>query len=332
MKINSNEKNEMNEKEFKDLLKQVEKEFGKGSIIKLDDSISEGVEVISSGSLLVDKALGVKGFPKGRIVEIYGPESSGKTTLALTTIAEANKENDKMAAFIDAEHALDINHVKKMGVNLDKIIISQPDSGEQALEIVEYLLNTDKFNIIVVDSVAALTPKAEIEGNISDITIGGQARMMSKALRRLSPLVNKKNVVLIFINQVREKVGVIFGNPEITPGGRALKFYSSIRMDVRIKERIKRKDEIVGQKIRVKIVKNKLSSPYKEAEILLEYENGIDKIIELIDLAFEKDIVKKSGSWYFYGEQKLGQGKLEAKKRLIKLGLVDEINNKLNNV
>ncbi len=331
MKTNNDEIKEMNEKEFENLLKQVEKEFGKGSIIKLDDSVSEFVEVISSGSLLVDNALGIKGYPRGRIIEVYGPESSGKTTLALSAIAEANKE-EKLAAFIDAEHALDINHVKKLGVNLEKIIISQPDSGEQALEIVEYLLNTDKFNIIVVDSVAALTPKAEIEGNISDITIGGQARMMSKALRRLSPLVNKKNVILIFINQVREKVGVIFGNPEVTPGGRALKFYSSIRMDVRIKERIKRKDEIIGQRIKVKIVKNKLSSPYKEAEILLEYENGIDKIIELIDLAFEKDIIKKSGSWYFYNDIKLGQGKVEAKKSVLKLNLVEEISEKLNNV
>lgn len=315
----------MKEQQFKNILKDIEKEYGKGAVMSLNQKdIDKDVEVISTGSILLDDAIGIGGYPRGRIIEVYGPESSGKTTMALLAIAEAQKAGG-LAAFIDAEHAIDIKHAERMGVDLDKIIISQPDSGEQALQLVDHLTSTGEFSIIVVDSVAALTPLAELEGQMEDQTIGAQARLMSKSMRKLSGVINKTNTTVIFINQIREKVGVIFGNPEVTPGGRGLKFAASLRLDIRIRERIKEKDNFVGQKIKVKVVKNKMAPPYKEIETIFYYDNGINKAEELIELASNKNIIDKAGSWYSYKGNKLGQGKVDAAKAMVEQGLMDEI-------
>lgn len=325
------EKESMDKKEFDKLLKNIEKQYGQGSIMKFDDnSFNEDIPVISTGSLLLDNAIGIGGYPKGRVVEIYGPESSGKTTLALLAIAEAQKEGG-VAAFIDAEHAIDIKHAQRMGVDLSKVVISQPDSGEQALQLVEHLTETGEFAIIVVDSVAALTPLAELEGQMEDHTIGAQARLMSKSMRKLSGIISKTNTIVLFINQIREKVGIIFGNPEVTPGGKALKYFASLRIDIRIRERIKGKDEYIGQRVKIKVVKNKVSSPYKEVETIINYANGINKEEELIELASQKNIIDKSGSWYSYNDISLGQGKTEAGKFIIENNLLDEIKQKIFN-
>lgn len=306
----------MKEKELKDLIKQLEKDFGKGSIMNLNDkTIVNNIETISTGSLLLNNALGIGGYPKGRVIEIYGPESSGKTTLALHAIAETQKKKG-VAAFIDAEHAIDVNYAEKLGVNLKKLIISQPDSGEQALEIVDHLVHSRMIDLIVVDSVAALVPMVELEGSMNDQTIGAQARLMSKSLRKLSGAVSKTNTTIIFINQIREKVGVIFGNPEVTPGGRALKFFSSVRLDIRLKERITENNHQVGQRVKIKVIKNKMATPYKIVEINIYYESGINKFEELIDLGVEKEIINKSGSWFFYQDVKLGQGRRESAKEI----------------
>lgn len=317
----------MKEKEFNQILKDVEKQYGKGSIMSLNKKdIDNDVEVISTGSILLDDAVGINGYPKGRVVEIYGPESSGKTTFALMAIAEAQKQGG-FAAFIDAEHSIDIKHAQNMGVDLSKIVISQPDSGEQALQLVDHLCGTGEFAIIVVDSVAALTPLAELEGKMEDHTIGAQARLMSKSMRKLSGTINKTNTIVIFINQIREKVGVIFGNPEVTPGGRALKFFASLRLDIRIRERIKEGNHFVGQRVKIKVVKNKMAPPYREIETIFYYSNGINKDEELLELATQKNIVVKSGSWYSYKDRKLGQGKKDSAKFIKENKLVDEIYN-----
>jgi len=281
--------------DIKKLIKEIEKDFGKGTLMQLDGKSNTAVEVISTGSILLDEALGAGGYPVGRIIEIFGPESSGKTTMALTAIAEAQKEG-KTCAFIDAEHAISIDHAKRLGVKVEDLIISQPDSGEQALEIVDHLIESGMVDLVVVDSVAALVPKVELEGNMDDSTIAVQARMMSKALRKISGSMNKTKTTVIFINQLREKVGVIFGNPEITPGGRALKFYASVRLEIRLKERLKDGEKFVGQKVRIKVVKNKVASPFQEVEPTIYYDSGIDKTSELIDIAVSKDIVSKAGS------------------------------------
>lgn len=317
----------MKEKEFNQLLKDIEKQYGKGSIMSLNEKdIDRDVEVISSGSILLDDAIGIGGYPKGRVLEIYGPESSGKTTFALLAIAEAQKAGG-VAAFVDAEHAIDIKHAERMGVDLSKIVISQPDSGEQALQLVDHLCGTGEFSIIVVDSVAALTPLAELEGQMEDHTIGAQARLMSKAMRKLSGTISKTNTVVLFINQIREKVGVIFGNPEVTPGGRALKFFASLRLDIRIRERIKEGDDFIGQRVKIKVVKNKMAPPYKEIETIFYYATGINQNEELLELAVKKNIVVKSGSWYSYNERRLGQGKKDASSFIEKNELVEEIRN-----
>ncbi len=286
----------MKQNDFERILKDVQKEYGKGTVMSLsNDSVEQGVEVISSGSLLLDDAIGIGGYPKGRIMEVYGPESSGKTTMALLAIAEAQKAGG-YAAFIDAEHAIDINHAKRMGVDLDKLLISQPDSGEQALQLVDHLTSTGEFAIIVVDSVAALTPLAELEGQMEDQTIGAQARLLSKSMRKLAGTISKTNTLVLFINQIREKVGVIFGNPEVTPGGRALKFASSVRLDIRIRERIKEKDSFIGQRIKIKVVKNKMAPPYKEIETVFYYDGGINQIEELIELGTNKGLITRAGA------------------------------------
>ena len=296
-------------------LGKIEKDFGKGSIMRLGEASSMGVEAISTGSIGLDIAVGIGGLPKGRIVEIYGPESSGKTTVALHTVAEAQK-NGGIAAFIDAEHALDPVYAKALGVDIDNLIISQPDTGEQALEITEALIRSGAIDIIVVDSVAALVPKAEIEGEMGDSHVGLQARLMSQALRKLTGSIKKSNCVAIFINQLREKVGIMFGNPETTTGGRALKFYSSVRLDVRRIDSIKQGDKVLGNRTRVKVVKNKVAPPFKQAEFDIMYGEGISKIGDLLDIAANVDIVKKSGSWYNYQDIKLGQGRENVKKFL----------------
>ncbi len=300
----------MNEKEFKELKKQLEKEYGTGTIMNMSDD-AKNHESFSSGSLVLDDALGIGGYPKGRIMELYGPESSGKTTMALHAISEVQKVGG-IAAFVDAEHAIDIAFAEKIGVDLKKLIISQPDSGEQALEIVDHLVNSGKVDLIVIDSVAALVPLAELNGTMEDQTIGAQARLMSKSLRKLSGPASKNKTTLLFINQIREKIGVIFGSPEITPGGRALKFFSSIRLDIRLKERINEGGSQIGQKVKIKVVKNKLAAPYKVIETEIYYETGINKTAELIDLASEKEIIEKAGPWYSYNKEKIGRGKAEA--------------------
>lgn len=293
-------------------LKQIEKQFGKGSIMKLGEQTDRKISTIPSGSLALDIALGVGGYPRGRVIEIYGPESSGKTTVALHAIAEAQSRGGT-AAFIDAEHALDPVYAQKLGVNIDELLLSQPDTGEQALEIAEALVRSGAIEILVIDSVAALVPKAEIEGEMGDAHVGLQARLMSQALRKLSGAINKSKTIAIFINQIREKVGVMFGNPETTPGGRALKFYSSVRLEVRRAEQLKQGQEVVGSKTRIKIVKNKVAPPFRVAEVDIMYGEGISREGEIIDMGSELDIVQKSGSWYSYNDERLGQGRENAK-------------------
>jgi recombination protein RecA len=296
-------------------LKQIEKQFGKGSIMRLGEQTDRKISTVSSGSLALDIALGVGGYPRGRIVEIYGPESSGKTTVALHAIAEVQRQGGQ-AAFIDAEHALDPIYAQKLGVNIDELLLSQPDTGEQALEIAEALVRSGAVDIIVIDSVAALVPKAEIEGEMGDAHVGLQARLMSQALRKLSGAINKSKAIAIFINQIREKVGVMFGNPETTPGGRALKFYASVRLEVRRAEQIKQGNDMVGNKTKIKVVKNKVAPPFKTADVDIMYGEGISREGEIIDMASELDIVQKSGSWYSYKDERLGQGRENAKQFL----------------
>ena len=305
-------KKALNDKTLEQVLADIEKQFGKGSIMKLGDESHNEIDTVSSGSLTLDIALGVGGYPKGRIIEIYGPESSGKTTFALEAIAEVQKAGGK-AAFIDAEHALDPVYAKNLGVDINDLLLSQPDTGEQALEICEALVRSEAISIVVIDSVAALVPQAEIEGEMGDSHVGLQARLMSQALRKLSGTISKTNTIAIFINQLREKVGVLFGNPETTPGGRALKFYSTIRLDVRRGEQIKNGDNVIGNKTNVKIVKNKVAPPFKTASVEIMYGQGVSREAEILDLASEIGIVDKSGAWYSYNGEKLGQGKENVK-------------------
>lgn len=314
---------EKNEKELKeknalldDAIKKIEKQYGKGSIMKLGDRAAVDIDAISSGSIKIDEALGIGGYPKGRIIEIYGPESSGKTTLALHAIAEVQKSGGR-AAFIDAENAIDPNYAKNLGVDIDELILSQPDSGEQALEITDMLIRSGAIDLVVVDSVAALVPQAELDGEMGDTQVGLQARMMSKAMRKLSGVMNRSECTAIFINQLREKVGIMFGNPETTPGGRALKFYASVRLDIRRSEAIKNGSDIIGNKVNVKVVKNKVAPPFKVASIEIMYGEGISYVAELLDMCVDHDIVMKSGAWFSYNGEKIGQGK-EAAKNTIK--------------
>lgn len=303
------------DKTLDQVLLDIEKQFGKGAVMKLGSNEHRDIEVISSGSLSLDIALGVGGYPKGRIIEIFGPESSGKTTFALHAIAEVQKKGGR-AAFIDAEHALDPSYAKKIGVNIDELLLSQPDNGEQALEICEALVRSGAIGIIVIDSVAALVPQAEIEGEMGDSHVGLQARLMSQALRKLAAVINKTNTIAIFINQLREKVGVMFGNPETTTGGRALKFYSSIRLDIRRSEQIKDGTDVVGNKTAIKVVKNKMAPPFKACNVDIMYGEGVSKVGEIIDLASEAHILDKSGAWYAYKGEKIGQGKENVKEYL----------------
>jgi len=293
-------------------VQQIEKHFGKGAIMTLGQNVRSDIAVIPTGAIALDMALGVGGVPRGRVVEIFGPESSGKTTLTLSIIAQAQKRKGT-AAFIDAEHAFDSSYAKKLGVNLDDLLISQPDTGEQALEITEMLVRSNAVDLIVVDSVAALVPKAEIEGEMGDSHVGLQARLMSQALRKLTAVISKSKSSLIFINQLREKIGVMFGNPETTPGGRALKFYSSVRLDIRRIAQIKRGEETVGGRVRVKVVKNKVAPPFKQAEFDLMYDEGVSAVGSILDVAETFEIIKQSGSWILYGDDKLGQGRENAK-------------------
>ena len=299
-----------------DAIKQIEKQFGKGSVMKLGDRAAVDVAVIPTGSLTLDMALGIGGYPKGRIIEIYGPESSGKTTLTLHAIAEVQKQGGT-AAFIDAEHAIDPVYAKNLGVNIDELILSQPDSGEQGLEIAETLVRSGAIDLVVVDSVAALVPQVELDGEMADQQMGLQARLMSKALRKLSGVMNKTDCTIIFINQLREKIGVMFGNPETTTGGRALKFYSSVRVEIRRSEEIKNGTEIVGNKVNIKVVKNKVAPPFKSTQVDIIYGKGISRDGEVLDLAVDKDIVDKSGAWYAYKGEKIGQGRENAKRYLV---------------
>ncbi len=296
-------------------LSQIERQFGKGSIMRLGDSTALDIEAVSTGSLGLDIALGIGGLPYGRIVEIYGPESSGKTTLTLQVIAEAQRSG-KTCAFIDAEHALDPVYAKKLGVDVDKLLVSQPDTGEQALEICDMLVRSAAVDVVIVDSVAALTPKAEIEGDMGDSHMGLQARLMSQALRKLTANIKRSNTLCIFINQIRMKIGVMFGNPETTTGGNALKFYASVRLDIRRIGSVKEGDEITGNETRVKVVKNKVAPPFKQAEFIIQYGAGINKLGELIDLGVQQGLVDKSGAWYAYQGNKIGQGKANAMKFL----------------
>ena len=303
------------DKTLDQVLLDIEKQFGKGAVMKLGEEAHRTIDVIPSGSLSLDIALGIGGYPKGRIIEIYGPESSGKTTFALHAIAEAQKKGGR-AAFIDAEHSLDPKYAEALGVNTNELLLSQPDNGEQALEICEALVRSGAISIVVIDSVAALVPQAEIEGEMGDSHVGLQARLMSQALRKLSGIINKTNTICIFINQLREKVGVMFGNPETTPGGRALKFYSSIRLEIRRSEQIKTASEIVGNKTNVKVVKNKMAPPFKTCSVDIMYGEGVSTEGELVDLASEAGIIEKSGAWYSYNGDKIGQGKENVKELL----------------
>lgn len=307
--------NAKNDKTLDQVLSDIEKQFGKGAVMKLGDHEKREIDVISSGSLALDIALGIGGYPKGRIIEIYGPESSGKTTFALHAIAEAQKLGGRVA-FIDAEHSLDPQYASKLGVNIDDLLLSQPDNGEQALEICEALVRSGAISVVVIDSVAALVPQAEIEGEMGDSHVGLQARLMSQALRKLSGVINKTNTIAIFINQLREKVGVMFGNPETTPGGRALKFYASIRLDIRRSEQIKLGTDVIGNKTSIKVVKNKMAPPFKNSTVDIMYGEGVSKEGEIVDLASDAKIIDKSGAWYSYNGEKLGQGKENVKELL----------------
>ena len=300
------------EKALQDALAQIEKAYGKGAVMKLGDTTNLNVEAISTGSVSLDMALGIGGLPKGRIIEIYGPESSGKTTVALHAVAEAQK-NGGEAAFIDVEHALDPDYAQALGVDIDSLLVSQPDTGEQALEICEALVRSNAIDIVVVDSVAALVPKAEIEGLMGDSHVGLHARLMSQALRKLTACISKSNCAVIFINQLREKVGVTYGNPEVTTGGRALKFYASVRIEIRRADKLKIGNEFVGSRTKAKIVKNKVAPPFKEAEFDIMYGEGISKVGELVDLGVTCDVIKKSGAWFSYNDQKIGQGRENVK-------------------
>ncbi|BDV02302.1 MAG: protein RecA [Candidatus Hepatoplasma vulgare] len=315
----------MNENDIKEIIKNIEKDFGKESVINFfKNKNDEKISAISTGSYLIDEITGINGYPKGRIIEIFGPESSGKTTLALHSIASAQK-NGIISAFIDAEHSIDVSFAQRIGVDIKSLIISQPNSGEQALELVEHLLNTKKIGLIVIDSVAALTPQEEIDGNISDKTVGLQARLMAKSLRKLNSIISDTKAVVIFINQIREKIGVIFGNPEITPGGRALKFYSTLRIETRLKERVGTQNNLIGQKTTVKIIKNKLAVPYKKTEVLIYFDKGINNEEEILELALKSEVLTKNGSWYFYKNKKIAQGKNETLNKLKIENLFEEI-------
>ncbi len=296
-------------------LKKIKKNFGKGSIMRMGDKVDTQISTVSTGSLALDNALGVGGYPRGRIIEVYGPESSGKTTLALHAVAEIQKRGGT-AAYIDAENAMDPQYASALGVNIDDLLLSQPDTGEQGLEIADALVSSGAIDLVVIDSVAALVPRAEIEGEMGDSHVGLQARLMSQALRKLSGTINKTKTIAIFINQIREKVGIMFGNPETTPGGRALKFYSTIRLEVRRAEQIKEGTNAVGNRTRIKVVKNKVAPPFKTAEVDIMYGKGISQLGELIDMGVDKDIVHKSGSWYSYNDERIGQGRENAKKFL----------------
>ena len=327
--------NEVNKEKVKALqltLDKLEKTYGKGTIMRLGDNAIDAVEVISTGSIGLNAALGIGGLPKGRVIEIYGPESSGKTTLALHAIAESQKMGG-IAAFIDAEHAFDRFYAQKLGVDVENLLVSQPDNGEQALEITENLIRSGAIDIIVIDSVAALTPKSEIEGEMGDSKMGLQARLMSQALRKLTSTISKTSTCCIFINQLREKIGVMFGNPETTTGGNALKFYASVRLDIRKQTQLKEGDEVVGNHVKVKVVKNKVAPPFRKAEFDIIFGEGISRAFEIIDLATEFNVIKKSGSWFSYGDTKLGQGRDAVKKILLdNPELADELEGKLMEV
>lgn len=328
-KIDNEKLNKEKQDALHNVLSKIEKQYGEGSIMILGDDVRLDIDSIPTGSLALDIALGIGGIPKGRIIEIYGPESSGKTTLALHMLAEAQKMGGT-GAFVDAEHALDPGYAKNLGVDIENLIISQPDTGEQALEITEALVRSNAVELVVIDSVAALVPKAEIDGEMGATQIGLQARLMSQALRKLTGAINKSKCTVVFINQLREKVGVMFGNPETTTGGRALKFYSSVRLDIRRSENIKKGDEIVGNRVRVKVVKNKIAPPFRQAEFDVMYGKGISKTGNILDVAAEADIVKKAGAWYSYEEERLGQGRENAKDYLEEhQDLLDEIEHKV---
>ena len=307
--------NENRQKALDESLKKIKRNYGKGSVMKLGEKVDTQISTVPSGSLALDVALGVGGYPRGRIIEVYGPESSGKTTVALHAIAEVQKKGG-VAAFIDAEHALDPKYAAALGVDIDELLLSQPDTGEQGLEIADALVSSGAVDIVVIDSVAALVPRAEIEGEMGDSHMGLQARLMSQALRKLSGSINKTKTIAIFINQVREKIGIMFGNPETTPGGRALKFYATIRLEVRRAEQIKSGTEIMGNRTKIKVVKNKVAPPFRTAEVDIMYGEGISQVGEIIDMASEKDIVNKSGAWYAYKGERIGQGRENAKKFL----------------